>query len=190
MTSQAQRWRSGICWGCLASQSFSHHTSLLWVFIIRTTASSIKYKNWCSWSPWTDTGFLFDRLEKTYSLKVENCILGTLPRTIIWEATLQIAMRDWSKEVGRERGYIEEFLLKKKKWKKTMSSTIKRLLLITKNRFPKLMILVVFYVWEVSRVWAHWNYSFAMHLNYLGPVACFLHPESPQGVPAPVAPMT
>ena len=92
---------------------------------------------------------------------------------------------------GREgtriyRGVFAE----KKKWKKTMSSTIKRLLLITKNRFPKLMILVVFYVWEVSRVWAHWNYSFAMHLNYLGPVACFLHPESPQGVPAPVAPMT
>ena len=44
-----------------------------------------------------------------------------------------MAMRDGSKEVGRERGYIYEFLLKKKrKEKKILLSTIKRLLLITK----------------------------------------------------------
>ena len=34
------------------------------------------------------------------------------------------------------------------------------------------MILVLFYVWEDARVWAHWNHSFDMHLSYLGPVSC------------------
>ena len=29
-----------------------------------------------------------------------------------------------------------------------------------------------FYVWEDARVWAYWNYSFDMHLHYLGPVSC------------------
>ena len=40
------------------------------------------------------------------------------------------------------------------------------------------MILVLFYVWEDARVWAHRN-SLDLHLNPLGPVACF----SPSGVP-------
>lgn len=34
------------------------------------------------------------------------------------------------------------------------------------------MILVLFYVWEDARVWALWN-SVDLHLNPLGPVACF-----------------
>ena len=28
-------------------------------------------------------------------------------------------------------------------------------------------------VWEDARVWAHWNHSLDMHLNYLGPLSCF-----------------
>ena len=43
------------------------------------------------------------------------------------------------------------------------------------------MNLVLFYVWEDARVWAHWNHSLDMHLNYLGPVSCF-SPSSVLGV--------
>ena len=55
---------------------------------------------------------------------------------------------------------------------KAGSRNIKRLLLIKENHTP-------FCVWEGARVWAHWNYSFDMHLSYLGP--CALYPEFPQG---------
>ena len=30
-----------------------------------------------------------------------------------------------------------------------------------------------FYIWEDARVWARWNRSSDMHLNYLGPISCF-----------------
>ena len=51
---------------------------------------------------------------------------------------------------------------------------VPRLLLIKKkqNRYFKLRNLVLFYVWEDARVWAHWNHSFDS-LRYLGPVSCF-----------------
>lgn len=32
---------------------------------------------------------------------------------------------------------------------------------------------MLFYVWEDARPLAHWNHSFNMHLNCLGPVSCF-----------------
>ena len=64
-------------------------------------------------------------------------------------------------------------------------SVIQGLLLITKNRNLKLMILD-FSVWEDAGIWAHWNDSLDMHLTYLGPVskaqnALFRHPELPSG---------
>ena len=31
------------------------------------------------------------------------------------------------------------------------------------------MILTLFYVWEDAKVWAYWNYSLDIHLEYLGP---------------------
>ena len=34
------------------------------------------------------------------------------------------------------------------------------------------MILVLSYVWEEARVWAHWYHSFHMHLSYVRPVSC------------------
>ena len=34
---------------------------------------------------------------------------------------------------------------------------------------------------EDARVCAYWNHCFDMHLSYLGPRSCFLHPEFPQG---------
>lgn len=45
-------------------------------------------------------------------------------------------------------------------------------------------------VWKGTRVWAYWNYSFDIHVNYLGPaswalnVSCFSATlNSPQGIP-------
>ena len=51
--------------------------------------------------------------------------------------------------------------------KKIMYQTSKKLLLITKKRHLKLMILVLFYMGEDAHVWAHCNYFLVMHLNYL-----------------------
>ena len=44
--------------------------------------------------------------------------------------------------------------------------------ILKKTRYPKLRNLELFYIWEDSRVWAHWNHSFDMYLSYLGPVSC------------------
>ena len=43
---------------------------------------------------------------------------------------------------------------------------------LKKLRHIKWMTLVLFYVWEEARVWAHWNHSFHMYLSYVGPVSC------------------
>ena len=48
----------------------------------------------------------------------------------------------------------------------------------------------LFYVWEDARVWAQWKHSFDVHLNYLGPVSYFLHPESLQSAQLGVAAVT
>ena len=90
------------------------------------------------------------------------------------EITSQIILRDYSKEVSEEPGYIAVFA-----FKKSCSWTSRRLLLITKTRHLKLMILVLFCIWEGAKDWAYWNYSFDMHLKYLGPVSCF----SPSWIP-------
>ena len=44
--------------------------------------------------------------------------------------------------------------------------------------------LTPFYIWQDTRVSAHWNYSFDMHHWYWGHVSCFLYHESPQGTPS------
>ena len=36
---------------------------------------------------------------------------------------------------------------------------------------------------EDARVWARWNYSLVMHLNYPGPVSRFFLILNPQGTP-------
>ena len=46
------------------------------------------------------------------------------------------------------------------------------------------MMLMPFYIWQDTRVSAHWNYSFDMHHWYWGHVSCFLHHEAPQGTPS------
>ena len=60
------------------------------------------------------------------------------------------------------------------------TSSIKRLLLDRKTRPLKSVNLTFFYVWGDARIWTHWNHYFNMHLNYLGPVSCFLHPKPPK----------
>ena len=45
--------------------------------------------------------------------------------------------------------------------------------LLKKAIFLKLVNLVLFYVWEDVKVWAHWNHSFDMPLSYLGPLLGF-----------------
>ena len=49
-----------------------------------------------------------------------------------------------------------------------------------KNRHFKWIILVLFFVQEDPRVWAHWNHSFDVHYSCPGPVSCF----SPSWVPS------
>lgn len=54
-------------------------------------------------------------------------------------------------------------------WKYLQSSIYldETLLLIT-NRYFKLMILVLIYIWEDARTWRHWNSSLDTHFNCLG----------------------
>ena len=68
---------------------------------------------------------------------------------------------------------IQEFLRQK-----PGSWNLKRLLL-KKIRYLKWRNLALFYAWEDARVWAHWNHSFDMHLDYMGPEYYF----SPSWIP-------
>ena len=43
---------------------------------------------------------------------------------------------------------------------------------LKRTRHLKLMNLVLFYIWEDAKLWAHWDYSFDKHFGYLGPVSC------------------
>ena len=75
---------------------------------------------------------------------------------------------------GGARLYINRSLKKK-----TNSQNIERLLL-KKTKHLKSMNLVLFYGWEDTGVWVHWNHSFDIHLTYLGPVSCL----SPSWIPS------
>ena len=74
-----------------------------------------------------------------------------------------------------------------KKWQKKK----KKWLLITKNRYLYLVVLVLFCVWEDARIWGHWNSCCSTHLIIQGPcypkhrvphpvLFCF-HPECLSG---------
>ena len=62
------------------------------------------------------------------------------------------------------------------------------LLVITRKRYFELMILVLFCVREDIKIWACWNYSLDMYVNYLGPSIqsseCFLFCSSPNFLPS------
>ena len=91
-------------------------------------------------------------------------------RTVAWDGSL-------SESSEGLKGRICRSFCWKYKTRRPMQSNIKRLLLITKSQHLKLMRLVLFYVLEDARVWGYWKHSFDMHLNYLRPVSCVLHPE-------------
>ena len=110
---------------------------------------------------------------KTHNLKVENGIVfEEVLKTIAWETLSNGSEELFQRGSGGDRIY-RNLCWKQNKRKQNVWSSIKRLLLITKSQTLKLMIIVLFYIWEDARVWAHWNHSFDMHLSYLGPVSCF-----------------
>ena len=51
-----------------------------------------------------------------------------------------------------------------------------------KTRYLKFKNLVLFYVWEGARLWAHWNQAFDAHLSYLGPASCSFRSQVPSGL--------
>ena len=97
----------------------------------------------------------------------ENYRLGKWPS--------QKALRKCSEEVREEPEYMS-FCWNKQKSKKTKHFVQHQKITAnhkTQTSWVNHFILVLFYVWKDVRSWACWNYSFDMHLNYLGPLSCF-----------------
>ena len=78
-----------------------------------------------------------------------------LLRTIAQDTASQIALRSCSKEVREEPGFIGVFAGKKQNRTKHVVEHQKSTANHKKTRHLKLMILVLFYVWENARVRAH-----------------------------------
>ena len=79
-----------------------------------------------------------------------------LLRTVAWET----ALRNFSKDLGEECVYVCVYIYVHTHFlaKKHMQSSInpdKRLLLIIKNRYLKLLILVLSYLWKDARIIGH-----------------------------------
>ena len=92
--------------------------------------------------------------------------------TSAWKTASQRALRDRSKEVSEEPGYIE----------KTGSRNLKRWLLVKENQTSQVnKFSVLFHVREDASVWAHWSHSFDRHLSYLEPVSSFSPSWLPSG---------
>ena len=81
------------------------------------------------------------------------CYSRTSLRTVALETASQIALRNCPREVKNEPGYIGVFAEKTKKQKHVVEH--QKITARHRNRHLKLMILVLFYVWEDARVWAH-----------------------------------
>lgn len=114
------------------------------------------------------------QVNKNVNLKVEkNVVFKELLRTIAWETLSQMTLRNCSKKVVEETGYIRVFLKTKQKKIKCMVKHQKITSHHTKNQTLKLMIVVLLYIWEDAIVRAHWNHFFDMHVSYLGPVSSF-----------------
>ena len=117
--------------------------------------------------------------KKEYNIKFEHSVL------LIWFSEdlspSWITVRDSSKEVGEQPGYTGVLQ------QKPGGQNLQRLLFIKENRPLKLMNLLLFFVWEDGRVWAHWNHSFDMHLSSLGPVSYSCPSWLPSGAPWGVA---
>ena len=106
--------------------------------------------------------------EKNAQLKIYNFYLVTLLRTIAQEKTLR---ENYSKEVREDLGYTGVWAWGGGRGGSSIKTTANH-----RKRHLKLMILVLLYKCEDARVQTHISL-----FNYLGPVACFLHPEVPSG---------
>ena len=84
----------------------------------------------------------------------------------------QPALRDGSKEVKEESGYIGVLQ------QRPGSQNIKRLLLIKENQTSQVNDFTVFLCLGRLRVWAHWNHSFDVHLRASILFFSILHPLS------------
>ena len=97
-------------------------------------------------------------------------IRWNLWRTLAQDTVSPIALRDCSKKIIREEpGYIGVFVERKNITKHLLN--IRRLLLIRKTKHFKLLISVLFHLWEDARVLAHW--SRFLWCNSLGRVPFF-----------------
>ena len=86
-----------------------------------------------------------------HSLKVEGYVLF---RDITEDYILGNSLSDSSEEQF-QRGKGGARIYGSFSWKKTHVVKHQKLPIITKNKCLKVMILVLFYVWEDARVWAH-----------------------------------
>ena len=103
--------------------------------------------------------------------------LGTLLRTIAQETASQIALRICSKEVREEPGYIGAFAERQKQRNHVVEH--QKMTANHKKQISQINDFSAFLCMRRFKVWAHWNYSFDMHLNCLGPASCF----SPSWIP-------
>ena len=71
-------------------------------------------------------------------------------KTEPWKTVSQLSLRDYFKESRKEPGFIGGFTGKKKQ-----KHVVAHQKMFTKTRHLELMILVFFYIWEATRVWAH-----------------------------------
>ena len=121
---------------------------------------------------------------KTYNLKVEKKVLylRNYWELVAWETLSQMTLRNCSKGVLEETGYTGVFL-KTKQENKMHGQTSKYHLSSQKKQALKLMIVVLLHIWEDARLWAHWNYSFDMHVSYLFSISIlFSILNSPKGI--------
>lgn len=81
---------------------------------------------------------------------------------------LSVALRKLCQRGGREANSY--MILGSRKYMQSSIRLGKRLLPVTKNRYSKLIILVLFYERQDARVWGHWNASWDIHPTIKGSV--------------------
>ena len=112
------------------------------------------------------------KIVATWMLRVTFYSVGIFRTSSPGDSISSNPERSAPRRLGEESGYIEVCYKGQVVW------TSKAFLWIKKTRYLKLRNLALFYIWEDTKVWAHWNRSLHVHLSYLGPVSCdFSHPK-------------
>ena len=112
--------------------------------------------------------------KKTQPESWELCLFGGLAEDLSPGGNLSDSSEGLVWRCKARNQDIEEVLLKQ-----PGGGNIKKLLLIKEKQISQVNDFSVF-LRKNARVWAHWNHSFDMHLNYLGSVSCF----SPSWIPS------